>query len=201
MKSTVLNEINNMKYLFNYDRSKTINEQQEVLKLTWLTAEDRNLVASLAVIKDGKAQIQIPGEKGMQAVEYLTRDQIEKLKKETPVPTPPATGSTVGSGPIPSPADGESSRPLPPPVTPPAPADGEVSTPGPLISPKEPITAQSSSISAPTPGGSGDPYQYKFEDDGTTQKYYYAKKGQNNWKQSTNPKSVEAIKKNIFKIR
>lgn len=148
MKSTVLNEINNMKYLFNYDRSKTINEQQE-----------------------------------------------------TPVPTPPATGSTVGSGPIPAPADGESSRPLPPPVTPPAPADGEVSTPGPLISPEEPITARSSSSSAPTPGGSGDPYQYKFEDDGTTQKYYYAKKGQNNWKQSTNPKSVEAIKKNIFKIR
>ena len=108
MKSTVLNEINNMKYLFNYDRSKTINEQQE-----------------------------------------------------TPVPTPPATGSTVGSGPIPAPADGESSRPLPPPVTP----------------------------------------QDKFEDDGTTQKYYYAKKGQENWKQSTNPKSVEAIKKNIFKIR
>ena len=148
MKSTVLNEINNMKYLFNYDRSKTINEQQE-----------------------------------------------------TPVPTPPATGSTVGSGPIPAPADGEVSRPLPPPVTPPAPADGEVSTPGPLISPNEPITAQASSASAITPGGSGDPYQYKYEDDGTTQKYYYAKKGQENWKQSTNPKSVEAIKKNIFKIR
>lgn len=148
MKGTVLNEINNMKYLFNYDRSKTINEQQE-----------------------------------------------------TPVPTPPATGSTVGSGPIPAPAGNESSRPLPPPVTPPAPADGEVSTPGPLISPEEPITAQASSASAITPGGSGDPYQYKFEDDGTTQKYYYAKKGQENWKQSTNPKSVEAIKKNIFKIR
>lgn len=137
MKSTVLNEIDNMKYLFNYDRSKTINEQQE-----------------------------------------------------TPVPTPPATGSTVGSGPIPAPADGEVSRPLPPPVT-----------PGPLISPEKLITAQASSASAITPGGSGDPYQYKFEDDGTTQKYYYAKKGQNDWKQSTNPKSVEAIKKNVFKIR
>jgi hypothetical protein len=156
MKKTILNEIDNMKYLFNYDRSKTINEQQE-----------------------------------------------------TPVPTPPATGSTVGSGPIPAPADGESSRPLPPPVTPPAqpsvpgyPDDGEVSTPGPLISPEEePITAQASSASAITPGGSGDPYQYKYEDDGTTQKYFYAKKGQENWKQSTNPKSVEAIKKNIFKIR
>jgi len=157
MKKTILNEIDNMKYLFNYDRSKTINEQQE-----------------------------------------------------TPVPTPPATGSTVGSGPIPAPADGESSRPLPPPVTPPAPAqpsvpgypaDGEVSTPGPLISPEEPITARASSASAITPGGSGDPYQYKYEDDGTTQKYFYAKKGQENWKQSTNPKSVEAIKKNIFKIR
>ena len=173
MKSTVLNEINNMKYLFNYDRSKTINEQQE-----------------------------------------------------TPVPTPPATGSTVGSGPIPAPADGESSRPLPPPVTPPAPAgvgvggnnsvmpntsgnEGQATsltatslTPGNNTGgANNANTSQASSISAPTPGGSGDPYQYKFEDDGTTQKYYYAKKGQENWKQSTNPKSVEAIKKNIFKIR
>ena len=163
MKSTVLNEIDNMKYLFNYDRSKTINEQQETPVPT--------PPATGSTVGSG------------------------------PIPAPPATGSTVGSGPIPAPADGESSRPLPPPVTPPAPADGEVSTPGPLISPKEPITAQSSSISAPTPGGSGDPYQYKYEDDGTTQKYYYAKKGQENWKQSTNPKSVEAIKKNIFKIR
>ena len=163
MKSTVLNEINNMKYLFNYDRSKTINEQQE----TPVPAPP----ATGSTVGSG------------------------------PIPAPPATGSTVGSGPIPAPADGESSRPLPPPVTPPAPADGEVSTPGPLISPDEPITAQASSASAITPGGSGDPYQYKFEDDGTTQKYYYAKKGQDNWKQSTNPKSVEAIKKNIFKIR
>ena len=49
-------------------------------------------------------------------------------------------------------------------------------------------------------GGKGDPYQYKFEDDGTTQKYFYAKKGQTDWKQSKSQKSVEAIKKNIFKI-
>jgi hypothetical protein len=49
-------------------------------------------------------------------------------------------------------------------------------------------------------GGKGDPYQYKFEDDGTTQKYFYAKKGQTDWKQSKSQKSVEAIKKNIFNI-
>lgn len=194
MKKTILNEIDNIKYLFNYDRSKTINEQQEVLRLTWLTAEDKNLVASLAVIKDGKAQIQIPGLGFMVDVANLTQEMIYKLRQETPVPTPPASGSTVGSGPIPAPADGESSRPLPPPVTPPA----QPSVPG---YPEEPITAQASSASAITPGGSGDPYQYKYEDDGTTQKYFYAKKGQENWKQSTNPKSVEAIKKNIFKIR
>ena len=181
MKSTVLNEINNMKYLFNYDRSKTINEQQETPVPT-------------------------------------------PPAGTPPVPTPPATGSTVGSGPIPAPADGESSRPLPPPVTPPAPAgvggnnsvmpntsgnEGQATsltatslTPGNNTGgANNANTSQASSASAITPGGSGDPYQYKFEDDGTTQKYYYAKKGQENWKQSTNPKSVEAIKKNIFKIR
>ena len=107
MKSAVLNEIDNMKYLFNYDRSKTINEQQE-----------------------------------------------------TPVPTPPASGST---------------QPVP---TPPAMSSSRIEL-----------------------GAANDPYQYKFEDDGNVQKYYYAKKGQNDWKQSTNPKSVEAIKKNVFKIR
>ena len=143
MKKTILNEIDNMKYLFNYDRSKTINEQQET-------------------------PVPTPPATG---------------STEPPVPTPPASGSTVGSGPIP------------------APADGEVLLPGPLISTEEEPTARASSASAITPGGSGDPYQYKYEDDGTTQKYFYAKKGQENWKQSTNPKSVEAIKKNIFKIR
>jgi hypothetical protein len=108
MKSAVLNEIDNMKYLFNYDRSKTINEQQE-----------------------------------------------------TPVPTPAATtGST--QTPVPTPA------------------------------------AQVNNVKQ---GGPNDQYQYKFEDDGNVQKYYYAKKGQNDWKQSTNPKSVEAIKRNVFKIR
>jgi len=187
MKKTILNEIDNMKYLFNYDRSKTINEQQEVLRLTWLTAEDKNLVASLAVIKDGKAQIQIPGLGFMVDVANLTQEMIYKLRQETPVPTPPASGSTVGSGPIP------------------APADGEVFDIGTALTPENPPenppNAQASSASAITPGGSGDPYQYKYEDDGTTQKYFYAKKGQENWKQSTNPKSVEAIKKNIFKIR
>ena len=50
-------------------------------------------------------------------------------------------------------------------------------------------------------GNAGDPYQYKFEDDGNTQKYFYAKKGSDDWKQSVTPKSVDAIKRNIFKIR
>jgi len=147
MKKTILNEIDNMKYLFNYDRSKTINEQQGT-------------------------PVPTPPATG---------------STEPPVPTPPASGSTVGSGPIP------------------APADGEVFDIGTALTPENPPenppNAQASSASAITPGGSGDPYQYKYEDDGTTQKYFYAKKGQENWKQSTNPKSVEAIKKNIFKIR
>ena len=119
MKSAVLNEIDNMKYLFNYDRSKTINEQQE-----------------------------------------------------TPVPTPPASGSTQ---PVPTPPASGSTQPVP---TPPAMSSSRIEL-----------------------GAANDPYQYKFEDDGNVQKYYYAKKGQNDWKQSTNPKSVEAIKKNVFKIR
>jgi hypothetical protein len=89
------------------------------------------------------------------------------------------------------------------PSQPGSPADGEVFDIGTALTPENPpqAQAQASSASAITPGGSGDPYQYKYEDDGTTQKYFYAKKGQENWKQSTNPKSVEAIKKNIFKIR
>jgi len=140
MKKTILNEIDNMKYLFNYDRSKTINEQQGT-------------------------PVPTPPATG---------------STEPPVPTPPASGSTVGSGPIP------------------APADGEFFDIGTALTPENPTAMSASRIEL---GSTGDPYQYKFEDDGTTQKYYYAKKGQDNWKQSTNPKSVEAIKKNIFKIR
>jgi len=114
MKESMLNEINNIKHLFNYNRSKTINEQQV-----------------------------------------------------TPVPTPSVTGSTQ--------------TPVPTPATPqPTPAVNHTNV-------KE--------------GGPNDQHHYKFVDDGATQKYYYAKKGQTDWKQSTNPQSVEAIKKNIFKIR
>ena len=86
-----------------------------------------------------------------------------------------------------------------------------VPTPTPQASSTTPEVPQASSTTPEVPqeymslskielGGPGDPYQYKYEDDGTTQKYYYAKKGQNNWKQSMSPQSVEAIKKNIFKI-
>jgi hypothetical protein len=134
MKSAVLNEIDNMKYLFNYDRSKTINEQQET-------------------------PVPTPP--------YLSGST-------QPVPTPPASGST--QPPVPTPPASGSTQP-------------PVSTP------------QAMSSSRIELGATNDPYQYKFEDDGNVQKYYYAKKGQNNWKQSTNPKSVEAIKKNVFKIR
>jgi len=135
MKSTVLNEIDNMKYLFNYDRSKTINEQQE-----------------------------------------------------TPVPTPTVTPSPYLSGST-QPASGSTQPPVP---TPPASGSTQPS------SGSTPSAMSSSRIEL---GATNDPYQYKFEDDGNVQKYYYAKKGQNDWKQSTNPKSVEAIKKNVFKIR
>ena len=107
MDKKILNEIENIKYLLNYSRVKTLNEQSE-----------------------------------------------------TPVPTPTPT-------PTPTPVPGRN---------------------------------EAMSLSKIELGGPGDPYQYKYEDDGTTQKYYYAKKGQNNWKQSMSPQSVEAIKKNIFKI-
>ena len=123
MKESMLNEINNIKHLFNYDRSKTVNEQQV-----------------------------------------------------TPVPTPSVTGST--QTPVPTPPAG--TPPVPTPATPqPTPAVNYTNV-------KE--------------GGPNDPNHYKFVDDGITQKYYYAKKGQTDWKQSTNPQSVDAIKKNIFKI-
>jgi hypothetical protein len=128
MDKKILNEIENIKYLLNYNRTKTLNEQSE-----------------------------------------------------TPVPTPTPTpngfsGSTQTT-------TGSTQTPVPTP------------TPTPIIGGSE-----ASSVSRIELGGPGDPYQYKYEDDGTTQKYYYAKKGQNNWKQSMSPQSVEAIKKNIFKI-
>jgi hypothetical protein len=122
MDKSILNEVNEIKYLFNYNRSKTINEQQE-----------------------------------------------------TPVPTPAATtGSTQTPVPTPAATTGSTQTPVPTPA------------------------AQVNNVKQ---GGPNDQYQYKFEDDGNVQKYYYAKKGQNDWKQSTNPKSVEAIKRNVFKIR
>ena len=117
MDKKILNEIENIKYLLKYDRTKTLNEQSE-----------------------------------------------------TPVPTPTPT-PTIPPSPTPTP------------------------TPTPI-----PGGDEAKSFSKIELGGPGDPYQYKFEDDGNVQKYYYAKKGQNNWKQSTSPQSVEAIKKNIFKI-
>lgn len=119
MKESMLNEINNIKHLFNYDRSKTVNEQSE------------------------------------------TSGSTQTSGTTAPVSTP-----------IP--------QPTPQPTVQPTPAVNHTNV-------KE--------------GNSNDPYQYKFVDDGATQKYYYAKKGQTDWKQSTNPQSVEAIKKNIFKIR
>lgn len=149
MDNSILNEINNIKFLFNYNRTKTLNEQVE-----------------------------------------------------TPVPTP--TGST--QTPVPTPTV-PPQKPLPTPVaqTPatPVPQGDNTSISNPEVSQASSITPDNpqASSSRIAMGAENDPYQYKFEDDGTTQKYYYAKKGQNDWKQSTNPKSVEAIKKNIFKIR
>ena len=119
MDKKILNEIENIKYLLNYSRVKTLNEQSE-----------------------------------------------------TPVPTP---------------------------TLPPNQTSGSTETPVPTPTPV-PGRNEAMSLSKIELGGPGDPYQYKYEDDGTTQKYYYAKKGQNNWKQSMSPQSVEAIKKNIFKI-
>ena len=43
-------------------------------------------------------------------------------------------------------------------------------------------------------GGSGDPYQYKKENG----KYYYAKKGQENWTEQTKPDGIKAIATRIF---
>lgn len=139
MENSILNEINNIRYLFNYNRTKTLNEQAE-----------------------------------------------------TTVPTP--TGST--QTPVPTPTV-PPQKPLPTPVSQTNTNQSQDISQASSITPNNP-QASSSSIAM---GAENDPYQYKFEDDGTTQKYYYAKKGQNDWKQSTNPKSVEAIKKNIFKIR
>jgi hypothetical protein len=136
MKRTVLDEINNMKYLFSYNRSKTLNEQQETLVPT-----------------------------------------PTPVANSQPVPTPTPNNQPV---PTPTPVPNQNLPELPPAET-----------------PETPTAMSSSRIEQGKPN---DPYQYKFEDDGNTQKYYYAKKGSNNWKQSVTPKSVEAIKKNVFGI-
>ena len=145
MENSILNEINNIKFLFNYDRSKTLNEQPEPAGTTGST--------------------------------------------QTPVPTPTPQASST---------------------TPEVPQASSTTPEVPQASSTKPEVSQASSITPENPkasssrmamGAENDPYQYKFEDDGNVQKYYYAKKGQNDWKQSTNPKSVEAIKRNVFKIR
>jgi hypothetical protein len=68
------------------DAAVNAAKQQEVLTrsggLTQYSEEDRNLVASLAEIKDGKVMIQIPGQKGMIDAANLTQEQIDKLKKD-----------------------------------------------------------------------------------------------------------------------
>lgn len=141
MDNSILNEINNIRYLFNYNRTKTLNEQPVPTGSTQTSS--------------GATQTPVP---------------TPTVPPQKPLPTPVAQTNTNQSQDI-----------------------SQASS----ITPNNP-QASSSSIAM---GAENDPYQYKFEDDGTTQKYYYAKKGQNDWKQSTNPKSVEAIKKNIFKIR
>jgi hypothetical protein len=131
MENSILNEINNIKFLFKYDRSKTLNEQPEPTGST----------------------------------------QTSSGATQTPVPTPtPQASSTTPEVP-------------------------QASSTTPEV-PQEYMSSSRIEL-----GTKNDPYQYKFEDDGNVQKYYYAKKGQNDWKQSTNPKSVEAIKRNVFKIR
>jgi hypothetical protein len=68
------------------DAAVNAAKQQEVLTrsggLTQYSEEDRNLVASLAEIKDGKVMIQIPGSQGMIDAANLTQEQIDKLKKD-----------------------------------------------------------------------------------------------------------------------
>ena len=141
MENSILNEINNIKFLFNYDRSKTLNEQPEPTGSTQTSS--------------GATQ-----------------------PPETPTPQASSTTPEVPQASSTTPA-----------------------TPVPQASSTTPEVPQEyKSSSRIELGAENDPYQYKFEDDGTTQKYYYAKKGQNNWKQSMSPQSVEAIKKNIFKI-
>ena len=70
-------------------------KQQEVLTrsggLTQYSEEDRNLVASLAEIKDGQVKIQIPGQKGMVDVANLTQAEIEKLRKDQDEKADPET--------------------------------------------------------------------------------------------------------------
>lgn len=124
MYKNLLNEIENIKYLLNYNRTKTLKEQ------------------------------------------------------ETPAPTPtvPPNGTSGAT---------ESQTPVPTPTVPPNGTSG---------------ATEVSSVSRIELGAANDPYQYKYEDDGNTQKYYFAKKGKNNWKQAVSPKSVAAIKKNVFKI-
>ena len=149
MENSILNEINNIKFLFNYDRSKTLNEQPEPAGTTGST--------------------QTMGTSGTSGV-------------STPIPTPTVPKDFAGT----SGTSGASTQ-----------------LPTPDISQASSITPDNPQAftSKTAMGAENDPYQYKFEDDGNVQKYYYAKKGQNDWKQSTNPKSVEAIKRNVFKIR
>jgi len=151
MENSILNEINNIKFLFNYDRSKTLNEQPEPTGSTQTSS--------------GATQ--------------------------------PAGVGMGGGNPVPTPVAQTPATP-----TPEAPQASSTTPEVPQASSTTPEVPQEyMSSSRIELGAKNDPYQYKFEDDGNVQKYYYAKKGQNDWKQSTNPKSVEAIKRNVFKIR
>ena len=186
MKKTILNEIDNMKYLFNYDRSKTINEQQE-------TPVPKPPASGSTV---GSGPIPAPAGVGVGGNNSVMPNTSGNEGQATSLMPGNNTGAVTNGN------NGENTantnqQTTAIPSQPGSPAVDQISKSN-LSNPPQ---AQASSASAITPGGSGDPYQYKYEDDGTTQKYYYAKKGQENWKQSTNPKSVEAIKKNIFKIR
>jgi hypothetical protein len=160
MDKSILNEVNEIKYLFNYNRTKTLNEQQ-------------NPTPTGSTVGSG------------------------------PVPAP--TGSTVGPGAVPAPTSSNSTEQTPTPEPATTSSNSTEQTPnenGGPVQPveKTPINPTAMSASRIEQGKPNDPYQYKFEDDGNVQKYYYAKKGTNNWKQSVTPKSVEAIKKNVFGI-
>lgn len=111
-------------------------------------------------------------------IKYLISFNRNKILSEQNSDTSP-TGSTTGNTISTPPSTGNTEPTSPVPQTP------------------NPTVMSATSIEQ---GRAGDPYQYKFEDDGNVQKYFYGKKGQENWKQGTKPESVDGIKRNVFKI-